>query len=201
MKLDRSDLPRLRGHLAAALLLTACGLACLFSAIRAFETARQELASRQAQRKEIGQQLDHLREEDKVFRERAALFERLRQQGLLGEARRLHWTSQLDALRERRKLPGLRYEVEPARPLDPAGGQGDTAVASTVRIELELLHEEDLTGFIEDLQKEASGLTCIRECRLFRRESGQTEHFATLRAHCRIEWITFRERTRQEGVK
>jgi hypothetical protein len=74
-----------------------------------------------------------------------------------------------------------------------AGGHG--FMASAMRLRMQLLHENDLLGFIADLQQSVQALPVVRECKVERlaRAEGERATQANLAAECSIDWITLRE--------
>jgi hypothetical protein len=63
-----------------------------------------------------------------------------------------------------------------------------------MRIQMRLLHEEDLLNFLRRLQQEAKALILIRNCTLTplaNRPVGSTD-LAQLNGECELRWITVR---------
>ena len=76
-----------------------------------------------------------------------------------------------------------------------APGAGFTFNVSPMKVQLKLLHEEDLTRFLGDLNEQARALIQVRYCKVTRQPQGQagTSGQANLLAECRIDWVTLRE--------
>ena len=76
-----------------------------------------------------------------------------------------------------------------------APGAGFTFNVSPMKVQLKLLHEEDLTRFLADLNEQARALIQVRYCKVTRQPQGQagTSGQANLLAECRIDWVTLRE--------
>ena len=195
MKIDGSDLPKIQSSLLAALLMMLIGAAAVYAALDATKTAKLAQASAQAQRNEIGRKLKRIVSEENEIKQDSALFNRLAARGVIGEEKRLDWVEQLRAIREKRKLFDLQYEIAPQRPLDTTSGAGFTYYASAMKLQLKLLHEEDLLRALKDLSQQASALTQIKSCNVWRlpRESGERGPQAQLQADCQIDWITLRD--------
>ena len=198
MKLTRADLPELRLSLAAALLMIALGATCVHQALASARQARTEQAAAQRQRDEIDDKLRRVRSEEAEIKQKSALFGRLQQRGMIGEEQRLDWVELLKTIRERRRLLELRYEIAPQRALDAQPGGALSFYASTMKIELKLLHEEDLTRLLGDLRQQAGPLIQVRSCKLARLPRESADSAAQLQADCLIDWITLRAVTGQE---
>ena len=68
-----------------------------------------------------------------------------------------------------------------------------------MKVQLKLLHEEDLARLLADLREQANALTLVRSCDVQRLPGGASETQAkggvqaTLEAECLIDWVTLRE--------
>ena len=197
MRLSRADLPPLRIALLAALLMIAAGSFGAYLAFTAERRARLELAAAQQTRDAIDGRLRRMRGEETEIRQKAALFDALQARGVIGDEQRLEWVELIKAISERHHLLDLRYEIAAQQPLDgavpTAGDAAYTFYASRMRIELELLHEEDLTRLLDDLRRQARALIRVRQCSVERLAAdGKREDGAQLHASCLIDWITLR---------
>lgn len=129
---------------------------------------------------------------------RAERYRQLDEHGRFGPERRLEWTERIAAVRETRRLFEIHYEFAAQRPLEAApplqANAGAEFVASTMELQMPLLHEGDLVAFLGDLAEAAPALLRVRECRLERTsaEHGGEGPAPRLAASCRIDWITLR---------
>ena len=64
-----------------------------------------------------------------------------------------------------------------------------------MKLQLKLLHEEDLLRLIDDLHRQASALTQVNNCKVWRlpKERAERGPHAQLQADCRIDWITLHD--------
>ena len=195
MKLGPQDFPRLQWSLLAATLMLALGATAVYFAVNAMQTATRERAAAQATWKETDSKLKQVRNEENEIKHKAAIFKALQTRGMIGEEQRLEWVELLKDIRDKRRLIDLVYEIEPQRPLDVAPGAGFTFNVSPMKVQLKLLHEEDLTRFLGDLNEQARALIQVRYCKVTRQPQGQagTSGQANLLAECRIDWVTLRE--------
>jgi cell division protein FtsL len=201
MKLTRADLRELRLSLAAALLMIALGATGVHLALASARQARTEQSAAQRQRDEIDGKLRRVRSEEAEIKQKSALFSRLQQRGMIGEEQRLDWVELLKTIRERRRLLDLRYEIAPQRALDALPGGALSFYASAMKIELKLLHEEDLTRLLDDLRQQAGPLIQVKSCKLARLPRAGGGIAAQLQADCQIDWITLHTATAQENLR
>jgi len=195
VKLALADLPKIRVSLVAALLAIALGAAAIaYSLDRANAAqAAKSIALRDYQ--EFDGKLKQVRNEENEIKLKADLFGKLQARGILGEEKRLDWIELLKSIHERRLLIELEYEIAPQRPLSPpdANPGNDLAFyASTMKLHVKLLHEEDLTRLLADLRDRAQAIIQVKSCKVGRLANGAGER-ANLNADCEIDWITLRE--------
>lgn len=191
----------LRWALLAALLSLAAGAAAVYlsNALLSRTAAEQSLA--QANRSGALSQLSRARDEEQEIRDKIARFQALRQHGILGEERRLDWVEQIRRIKAERKLYDLQYEIAPQQVLEAAGSHFEFMV-SPMHFTLQLLHEEDLLRFLDDLQAAVPAYVRTRRCSIERiaQPMAVTEGASPqLTANCDIDWITVRERDGQRG--
>ena len=97
-------------------------------------------------------------------------------------------------IRKKRELLDLRYTVERQRLLSSVAAKPGNVdfYASTMKVDLALLHEEDLLRFLADLRESGNAYYAVRKCGLMR--TGQAVSGAgmtpRLRADCEIDLIT-----------
>ena len=195
MKLGSEDIPKLQYSLLALVFLILLGTVCvlfsrdyLWGAQTGFSTAQRELGG-------IDGKLRQVRSEEDEIRHKSAIFNALAARNMIGSEQRLDWVELLRELRDKHHLIELRYEFSPQHALEmrPAGNLN--LYASTMRLQLGLLHEEDLTRLLEGLRREALALIQIRRCDVSRLSGTGTHNPVTarLQADCMIDWITLNE--------
>lgn len=66
-----------------------------------------------------------------------------------------------------------------------------------MRLQLRLLHEQDLLIFLERLQQEAKAMVLVRSCKLTQQPKATEvrQHLARLDADCDLQWVTVRRAT------
>jgi len=194
----RAEIRRLAAPLAVALALLGAGAVLVWSAGSALATAQRELAAAQAERRQASERLARIAEEEREVKEKIDLYRRLKQFNILGEEQRLEWADAINRIRRERELLDLRDQVERQRLLVSAPGKPANVdfYASTMKVDLALLHEEDLMRFLADLRESGNAFYSVKKCALTR--TGQALSGATisprLRGECEIDLITIVDR-------
>jgi hypothetical protein len=195
MRLSGADFSKLQFSLLAAILMTSIGAISVYVALNATKTAKLGQAAAQTQRNDFDGKLKRASNEENEIRQKSALFNELQNRGVIGEEQRLEWVELLKEIRDRRRLIDLQYEIAPQRPLDANPGSDFAFYSSTMKVQLKLLHEEDLARLLNDLRQQARALIQVKSCNVSRLPRGNSERGATaqLQADCEIDWVTLRE--------
>lgn len=183
------------------LLLAACLLsaAAVIYVQRLSQQAQQDLRQAQAQQSETSARLARAHDDEREIRAKIARYQQIIDQGRTLPERRLEWVETLRNIKTSRRLLSLDYEIAPQRPLDEkrlASG-GYNFLVSPMKLEMLLLHENDLLGLLDDLQAQVQALVSVRRCQIERLSADQAQQHnnANLKASCDIDWITLQEKT------
>jgi hypothetical protein len=198
MNLTREELRKLALPLLAAAALLAAGAALIWAAGQALAGGQRELAAAQAERKQNGERLARIAEEEREVSEKLDVYKQLKSLNILGEERRLEWADAVTRIRTQRELLDLSYRVDRQRLLKSLPGKPDNVdfFASTMRVQLALLHEEDLLHFLGDLRASGNAYYAVKNCSLARTGQAATGTTITprLRANCEIDLVTVIDR-------
>ena len=198
MRFTREELKHLALPLVLALAALGAGAALIWGAGGALRETQARLAVAQAERRAANERLARISEEEREVSEKIDVYQRLKRLNILGEEHRLEWADAITRIRAQRELLDLRYAVERQRQLFSAPGKPANVdfFASTMKVQLALLHEEDLLRFLADLRESGNAFYAVRRCDLTR--TGQAATGATmtprLRADCDIDLITIMDR-------
>lgn len=153
--------------------------------------AQERRSNRQvmAELRDVQSRLARIDDETADLRGNVERYEEIAAKGVLGPERRLEWVECIARVKAARRLFEMRYEFSPQKPL---AADHDGFMVSTMKLHMELLHEEDLTGFLDDLAQTAPALLHVRACSMERLGSGR-DGSAQLGAECTIDWITLKE--------
>jgi len=197
MKFTRRDLVKLKWPLVGALLLlVVAGLLAWWSQQDAQQAERQRNAAETGKTR-IEQRLRQARTEEQELKERARTFQQMQNSGMSGDEKRLDWTELLREIQRNMRLPGMNYEFGAQTPLEKGSDMGYVYFVSPMRLQLRLLHEEDLLKFLVRLQREAKALVLVRSCKLSPLPNSGQERaaLAQLNAECELQWVTIRRST------
>ena len=192
MKFLPGDLKKLQISLLVCLLMIVMGAALVFFANGATRSAQRERVTAQAQRNDYVGKLQRVSSEESEIKEKSALFQRLQKRGIIGEEQRLDWVELIKEIRDTRKLLDLQYEFSPQQSLEKGSAGGYAFKSSAMRLQMKLLHENDLLNFVNDLRSKAKAYVRVRSCNLTRipRSTAASGETALLGADCELEWIT-----------
>jgi hypothetical protein len=178
----------------AFVLLVGAGVALIWWSKQILVGANRQLAAVSAERAQNTERLLRIADEEREVKEKLAVYRRLKGLGILGRERRLEWADAIKRIRSQRGLIDLRYRVQPQKPLVSLAGKPGSIdfYASTMKVNLSLLHEEDLFGFLDDLRASGNAYYAVKRCTLSRTGVPPTAAnlAARLRAECDIDLIT-----------
>ncbi|MDP1605184.1 MAG: hypothetical protein Q8L93_00810 [Rhodocyclaceae bacterium] len=183
--------------LALALLLGATALAAADHFGRQLASAHQQALTRQA---ETSAKLNRVHDDERKIRAKINTYQELFRQGRTAPEKRLEWVETLRQIKESRRLLDLNYEISPQRHLDAKADEkmpptsGHHFFVSPMKLDLPLLHENDLLGLISDLAAQVQALVSVKSCKIERSTADPQHPTATLKAHCEIDWITLEEK-------
>ena len=160
--------------------------------------AARQLAAARAERSQAQERLTRIAEEEKEVNEKLEVYRRLKSLHILGEEQRLEWADAMTRIRTTRELLDLRYLVDKQRLLNSFAGKpaGVEIYASSMKVEIALLHEGDLLGFLRDLRDSGNAYYSIKRCAISRTGTAPTgtSIVPRLRADCEIDLITIIDR-------
>jgi len=202
MSFTPEEIKKLALPVVAALLLLGAGGGLIWGADAALKAAQRQASIAQRERQASTERLARIAEEEREVKEKINVYQRLKALHIIGEERRLEWADAIARIRVQRELIDVRYRVERQRLLLSAPGKPGNIdfYASAMRVELQLLHEEDLLRFLNDLRDSGNAYYSVRNCAMSRTGSATTS--ATmgprLRADCSIDLITLIDRGAKE---
>lgn len=186
-----AGLVHLRWSLALFVALVALGVAALLAARQDAAAAAQAHRAARAERTSIQARLVQAEQEGAAVQKNLG-----RYRELLSRVRaedRLEWVERIEQMRSARQFIDLRYELAPEQALDgKAPRSGHRFMVSTMKLRMQLLHEEDLLGFLRDLAGGGQALLRTRACSVERLPAadGASDVAPRLKAECAIDWIS-----------
>jgi hypothetical protein len=199
MKLPPNAGKRLVAPAIVAVLLAGVGAVAIVLSQQLVQQARAEQAKAAADRQAAQSRLARATDEEREIREKLVDYRKLHARGLIGEEQRAEWVERIAQIKAARKLFDLRYTIEPQRPADYPGiaGTGEVEfLVSQMKLDLALLHEEDLFRFLDDLRRALTSHVVVRACTVTRVDRPPTERGLAprLQANCTIDLVTIRDR-------
>lgn len=181
---------------AAAVLLAVAGTALVVAVRHESADAGRQLVAARAERAQAQERLARIAQDERETMARIGLYRRLAQLSIIGAERRLEWSETIARIRERRALAELRYQIAPRQLIASLPGRPGSveSFASTMKVELGLLHEGELLGFLDDLRASGNAYYAVNRCSMTRiaaAVSGASQ--PRLRVVCEIDLITLQE--------
>jgi hypothetical protein len=136
-------------------------------------------------------------EEEKLIKKFYPRFVELYEAGVIGREQRLNWLEVLRAAGERKRLPGLNYEIKSQNvyaPQFPAMLGRYQLYSSDMSLSMQLLHEVDLLDVLDFMDKNAQGLYSVSECRFSRagQDITMAAHASNVTTRCDLNWFTIK---------
>ena len=198
MNFSAAELKKLAIPLALLVALLAAGAGLIFWTQLEQRRAEEQLAAARVERTQARERLMRIAEEEKEVNDKLAVYRRLQSLHILGEEQRLEWADAMTRIRTQRELLDLRYIVERQRTLVSVAGKPANVdfLASTMKVNIALLHEGDLLAFLRDLRDSGNAYYSIKRCAITRTDSAPTglSIVPRLRADCDIDLITILDR-------
>lgn len=171
MKARYVDWNRLRGGLRW---LIVAGVCCAILA----GASGYYLHGRRVAYEQLSAERDAVREEylaaenqDRVTGEYYARYQMLRRHGVVGAERRLDWVEAVQQSAHQLRLPKIQYQIMPREQYTLASlpsYPGLLVYASTMKLEMELMHEGDLAAVFDRLERAAPGAVHAQSCSIRR---------------------------------
>ncbi len=196
MNFAAADFKKLALPFLLALILSAAGAALIWSVNRQLAADTRRFATVKSDRVQAREKLARISEEEREVKERIEVYRRLRELHIIGKERRLDWADAIKRIRINREMLDVRYRIEPQKLLTsiPAKPGNVEFNVSAMKLELALLHEGDLLGFIDDLRGAGNAYVSVRKCTVVRSVAAAQAAVPTLtprlRAECEIDLIT-----------
>jgi len=197
MKLEKQDFRQLRWPLAVAVAFALAGAGALLYSEQHLEDIRKEAAAAKTSRAAAVDRVAKAAEEEREIRNDLVFYQRMVDAGLVGSRNRLDLIEKIATIKAQRKLFEIKYNIDAQKPLDYPGITPTGAldfVTSRMQLDIMLLHEEDLSNFLNDLRASGQSHVSVRQCTLARQDrAGSPVLTPTLQAQCQIDLITLVE--------
>lgn len=198
MKFGKRDLTHIRGPLIVFLLVLATGAGALWSADRHLKQFERDQQLAERRLSEVATKLTQVTTERENITRFSPQYQDLLARGIVGEERRLDWVESIERIREQQQIFSMRYVISPQKNFASAPNltaQNFELKASDMTLELNLLHESKLIGFLDDLRREAVGFHLVDHCKVERIATTVEMRYAPqIKAECLLNWLTLQEK-------
>lgn len=198
MNFGKRDLAHVRSPLFVFLLVLVTGAGALWSADRHLKQLERDQQLAERQLSEVVTKLAQVTTERGNITKFSPKYQDLLVHGIVGEEQRLDWVEGIERIRERRQIFGMRYVISPQKNFASAPhltAQNFELKASDMALELNLLHEGNLLGFLDDLRREVVGFHLVDHCKVDRvPDTVEMRYAPQLKAECLLNWLTLKEK-------
>lgn len=199
MNISRSDFLMMRWNILAVCISTLISAAILYSSNE--YTSSTQINRRNAQNllNEARNRLATALQDQESMARYASEYGALIEQNIIGDDRRLDWMEGLEKIRQKRLVADFRYSITPQKrylpPLPIDSGNFDIRY-SEMKLQFDLLHEQQLLDFFDALRTNIKGRYQLEGCTLQRGSAGDEVKAvpAQLKAECIGGWITLNNR-------
>lgn len=198
MTFSKDDFLRIKGCIMILVLALVAGIGSLFATDKFADSMRAARSAAQLQLSDGITRLEQVKKDKQDFQTYYNAYQSLIDHGVIGEDRRLDWIEAIEKVRAKEHVFRVRYAIAPQKPYNPAPvpmpANFDVKV-SAVTLQLDLLHEEQLFSFLDDLRAQGKGLYLVEKCAV---EHGggtlELRYAPQLKAECALNWLTLREK-------
>jgi hypothetical protein len=198
MNFSAQELRKLAAPLAMLVALLAAGAGLIYWVEQEVHATHQQLAGAREQRNQARDRLMRIADEEKEVNDKLEVYRRLKSLHILGEEQRLEWADAMTRIRTTLELLDLRYSVGRQQTLASVPGKPANVdfYSSTMKVDIALLHEGDLLGFLRDLRESGNAFYSVKRCAIRRTgiAATGTSIVPRLRAECDIDLITIIDR-------
>jgi hypothetical protein len=208
MKLERKTAQQLALPALVAVAMLGAGIAAVSASEFYLRKVRVERQTAAEERRAAQDKLARATSEEREIREKLVDYRRLLERGIIGDEQRLDWVDTISQIKTARRIHDIKYAISPQKTFEVPGTPAAVAGASAggdvefrvseLKLEMQLLHEEDLLGFLEDLRRQLKTHVMVRSCSISRVERGggfeRSGASPRLAASCLVDLVTIRDR-------
>jgi hypothetical protein len=199
MKLEKQDWRKLQTILIVLATVVVAVLALIVFAQYYGSQQQQAMQSQQNLLNSAKQRYQSSGIEKETITEYLPRYQALINKGFVGEERRLEWVDELRNQHQNHRLFSIKYSIglqEPYNPSFLSNVGGFVLNRSVMKLDLDMLHEEDILRLTEALSGKDREVFMLRDCEITRLNAGGTfskQLIANLHAKCELDWLTLRE--------
>lgn len=197
MKFSSADFTLIRWSVLAVCSSALVSAIMLYSSGHYSDKTRQNLQNATNADNEARNRLNAALEDKESMAIYADEYGKLIARKIIGDEQRLDWIEGLEKLRKQNLVSDFKYSIAPQKNYSPqpaiAGGNY-SILYSEMKLNFDLLHEEQLLNFFDTLRLQNAGWYQLDGCTLKRNEGADPAAQANLKAECTGGWITLKNR-------
>jgi hypothetical protein len=193
MNFSKADLDELKWSLGAFALSLGLSGALISLSGTYLEHSQKESQMAQKQLNDSRLQLVAMRSDQENMSSYALEYNALLAQKVIGNEQRLDWMEGLEKLRQKGIVLDFKYTIAPQQAYapNPTVDAGNFQLSrSSMTLQIEMLHEEQLLSLFADMRKELNGWFMLDGCSISR--TGALDDIAPLKANCTGGWFTMK---------
>jgi hypothetical protein len=193
MNFSATDLQNLKMSLGAFVLSLALGGGLISLSNQYLAHSLKEREAAQKQLTEARTQLGATQNDQENMSAYALKYNALLTQKVIGTEQRLDWMEGLEKLRQQGSVLDFKYTIAPQQsyaPNPPVDAGNFQLSRSSMTLQIDLLHEEQLLHLFADMHNQMNGWFMLDGCSISR--TSTTEEMAPLKADCTGGWFTMK---------
>jgi len=199
MNISRSDFLMMRWSILTMCISALISVVILYSSNEYANNAQINHRNAQNLLNEARNRLATALQDQENMARYASEYGALIEQHMIGDDRRLDWMEGLEKIRQKNLVADFRYTIAPQKmyvPLLPIDSGNFDIRYSEMKLQFDLLHEQQLLDFFAALRTNIKGRYQLEGCTLQRNGSGDEVKTASaqLKAECIGGWITLNNR-------
>lgn len=202
MKFSASDFPLIRWSILAICVSSLVSAIALYSSGGYAEKSLSQWRNAQAKLNDARSRLSAAHQDRQNMDTYAIEYGALIDNKIIGDDQRLDWIEGLEKIRQQNLVTDFSYAIAPQKiytPQPPVDSGNFDIRYSEMKLQIDLLHEEQLADFFKALGSLVKGWYQLEGCTLQRTsqvdvEDANSTATAHIRAECSGGWITLRNR-------
>lgn len=206
MKFSNADFRMMRWNIAAISASIVLSGLVLYGSQEYADHAQKDFRTAQNQMNDARNRLNMAHQDSENMAAYSKGYSALENRRIIGDDHRLDWMEGLDKLRQQNLAIDFRYSIAPQKNYapQPAIDSGNFDIHySEMKLQFELLHEDQLLNFFNALRNQIKGQYQLEGCTMQRASAasdGDADDTSTtthIRAECSGGWITLKNRNVQ----
>jgi len=193
MTFAQSDFPHIKWSVITFLITLALGGSAVILSQKFAHSTQTDLRNAQKELNDARSKLNAARDDQSNMSAYTKEFSAIQRLDIIGDEQRLNLIEDLDTLRRRGRVIDFKYTIAPQQPYAPAPAldSGNFALNySNMKLQIELLHEEQLINFFDNLRHDINGWFILEKCTLEKASAESSQ----LKADCEGGWLTMKNR-------